>query len=598
MLLEILSYFDLKVLLLVIRLVQFLIVALGSIPLDFRDYPDQATVTDGQSFDFVVVGGGTAGCVLANRLTEVANWTVLLMEAGDDPPVFTENPMLSVLVLPSLPDWNHHSVDDGYSSQARQSKSVHHISGTMLGGSSSINYMYYVRGNKADYDGWEELGNTGWNWENVQRYFKKTERYMDSVKDTSRGFHGLIGVTKQEWRQRTNFYLEALKENGHEILDDYNRDQQSGYSAAQFSIADGTRQGTAVAYLKPIRDRPNFFLLKNSLARKVIFDHDKRAVGVEVTLPNKEIIRVNAKKEVILSAGAVNSPQLLMLSGVGPKDHLEEMGIEVVHDSENVGENLQDHMMVQVMLTGVNGLSSVIQSADPFFNWHRFPVPTLIGFASLNKSKSYPDYQSTVCPLGASHLMVMMACRQIFDLDDEACMKFISAGKAKETLNALVSLLHPASRGSIKLRSKEPEASPLINNGYFSNGNDLEDFAKYVEDFVSVANTSSLRSFGSEVVYIDLQQCKNFELGSHEYWKCYMLNTVGSHYHLVGTCAMGPEGEGVVDERLQVRGVGGLRVVDASVMPTITSGNTNAPVLMIAEKAADLIKVDHGACNV
>lgn len=506
--------------------------------------------------------------------------------------------MLSVLAVPSLPKWNHYSVNDGYSSQVRRTKNVHYPTGKMLGGSSSINYMYFVRGNKADYDGWGDLGNIGWDWENVERYFKKTEQFEDFLKDDSRGSHGLIGVTKQEWKHRTSVYLEAFKENGYEIVDDYNRDQKSGYSAAQFSIADGTRQSTDIAYLKPIKDRLNFFLLKKTLARKVIFDNYKRAVGVEVGLPNAEVIRVNANKEVILSAGAVNSPQLLLLSGVGPKDHLVEMDIEVIHDSKNVGENLQDHMMVYLMLSGVNGISSVLQSVDPFLNWDRFPIPTLIGFAPLNKSGLFPDYQATVCPLGASHLMVLLNCKQIFDLDEKVCYKLIKAGKRKETLNALISLLHPKSRGSIKLRSKDPEDFPYIYNGYFSNNNDLENFARYVKDFVSIANTSSLRSAGSEVIYIDLEQCKNFELGSHEYWKCYVLNTVGSHYHLVGSCAMGPQGEGVVDERLRLRGVVGLRVVDASVMPTITSGNTNAPVLMIAEKASDMIKVDHGACNV
>jgi choline dehydrogenase-like flavoprotein len=451
--------------------------------------------------------------------------------------------------------------------------------------------MYFVRGNKLDYDNWADQGNAGWNWANVIHYFKKLERFEDLSNNPGeyRGTNGYLGVTQQSWEDQ--FYFDAFKENGHNILQDINGEEQMGYSSAQFSIADGIRQSTAAAYLMPTRQRKNLHVLKNTLARRILFDEHKRVVGIEVATDG-EILKIKSKREVILSAGAVNTPQLLMVSGVGPKDHLSEMGIKVIHDSKNVGENLQDHTMVHIMLTSRNYSQSPLSIAD--IRWGEFPVPAMMGFVALNRTKEFPDYQSTVSPLAYGHLLNMVTCTQVPNLKNDVCLEVIKAGNKGETLHAFVTLLHPESRGRIRLKSRHPEYTPLIFNGYFSNKEDITNLAKYVEDYVSVINASNLRNADSQIVDTKLDECKGFVFGSHDYWKCYVLNVASTHYHLVGSCAMGPKGKGVLDERLKVRGVEGLRVADASVMPTIISGNTNAPVIMIAEKASDMIKVDHG----
>ncbi|XP_038214634.1 glucose dehydrogenase [FAD, quinone]-like [Zerene cesonia] len=595
-LIEVLSYLDVTVVAPLLAALQLIIISLTSGIT--QNYPSQATIYDNQTFDFVIVGGGAAGSVVANRLTEISNWTVLLVEAGDYPTLASDSPGISVLTAPVLPHWPYTCTDDEYSSQEQKSKSIYYIQGKMLGGSSGINFMYYVRGNEKDFEEWVDLGNEGWDFENVTEYYIKSENFtvediLNSESGSIHGTKGYLGITKYLWKEDTEEYLNAFKENGQKILDDLNGYDQVGYSQPQFTINKELRQSSAVAYISPIADRPNLYILRNTEAKKIIIS-DNVAVGVEVTNENGTY-QINAKKEVILSAGTIKSPQILMLSGVGPKDQLEGSGITTILDSPQVGANLHDHPLVPIFFKGTEISLLYLSDLNVLGNLNEFPEPCIMGRVAIDKNQTYPDYQVTAFPFPSGSLFGTIMCTEVFTWNDNICTKAAEASR-HNMFFALVALMRPDSKGSVRLNATDPEGTPEVRTGYFTNSSDITKFTDSVIDYISVLNSTFFKSASYEVADLGVEQCNKETFGTRSYWECFVLNMSGTHYHPVGTCAMGPEG--VVDETLKVRGIDRLRVVDASVMPSIVRGNTYATVVMIAEKASDMIKNSHGIYTV
>lgn len=566
-------------------------------------YPENQSskVFNNEQFDFIIVGAGSAGSAIANRLSEIPSWRILLIEAGSDPPIESAIPGLwGNLISSSKYNWNYQYEHSEHACRGWKNKLCWCPRGKMLGGCSSMNAMIYVQGNPKDYDTWEELGNNGWGYNDVAQYFKKLERANEPhMNYESHGHDGFIDVQLVS-RQNLNkdsvledVIKKAAAELEYEVFGDHVPEMKAGVYDIPFTLQNGTRMETARAYLAPIRDRKNLVVMKETLVTKLLINEDNHVYGVE-TYNNGEYKQVICNHEVIVSAGAINSPQLLMLSGIGPKKHLQSLGVNVVKDLK-VGYNLHDHIyLLQFFVKLSNIPFEPFPKTDPLYYYLTrrndiLAIPELATqlFADTRYSVSnYPDIQI----LFIGHPPRTAMSNSLFEwpliqpIGEEDRKSYI--------LSMLPVLLRPKSRGQISLRTTDPFTTPRIVGGHLTEAEDVQSLIRGVRFAVKLAKTEAFN--GSSLLFVPVAECDDYAKYSDKYYECYIRNFANTIHHPSGTCKMGPKNDpnAVIDPRLKVYGISGLRVADASVMPAPVSGNTNIPAIMIGEKAADLIKED------
>ncbi|XP_004922639.1 ecdysone oxidase [Bombyx mori] len=567
-------------------------------------WPENYKPLDGERFNFIVVGSGSAGAIVATRLSEVPHWTVLLIEAGGDPPPTSVVPSLFATLSNTEYDWSYKAYLDEGVGETHPGRAIFMTRGKMLGGSSSNNYEIYTRGVPQDYEEWN-LEAPGWDWNTCLYYFKKLENMTDiSLFQNPYNAHlhstnGPVAVSRPEdnaYSLKINeVMLKSYEELGIRRVLENNGPEIEGISRPHFTFANGRRSSTAESYLRPTKGRPNLFIAKYARVVKILLDpYTRTTYGVKVMLQDGNVINLFADSEVILSAGTIDSPKLLMLSGIGPHEVLQKHDIDTIVNLP-VGKNMQDHAYAPILFTGKAGLSSIIPNLVLATQLDSFPIPIQSGFFSLggSVSQSKPDFQIFSQNIGASaSVLIRYGCSAITNYNDEFCYSLAKPNNIREIILASVLLLHPYSRGQVSLRSNNPLDDPIIELGYFRDDFDLHKLTEGLKFISNLVNTSYLRKVNGTIPKLAVSPCKEFVWGSDDYWTCYVRNVAGSLLHPVGTCKMGADG--VVDERLNVHSVKGLRVVDASVMPKIPSANINAPTMMIGEHASDLIKEDYG----
>tara|TARA_B100000686_G_scaffold225551_1_gene232732 strand:+ start:1 stop:1605 length:1605 start_codon:yes stop_codon:yes gene_type:complete len=530
-----------------------------------------------EEFDYIIIGAGSAGCVLANRLSSIESNKILLLEAGGKdsyPWIHIPVGYYKTLHNPKT-DWCFKTEPD----ETINNRSINYPRGKTLGGSSSINGLLYIRGQEQDYDMWRQLGNVGWGWNDVLPYFLKAENQEHGSSEFHNG-DGPLSVSDQRIRlDILDEFMNAAEEMGIPKVNDFNKGDNFGCGYFQVTVKNGLRCSASVAYLNPIKKRNNLKIEVKAHVKNIDFENNK-ATGINYWKDNK-LFKVKAKKEVILSAGSIGSPHILQVSGVGESSKLKKHYIKIIHNSPGVGKNLQDHLMmrpvykvknIETLNKKINSLFGKILIGMEYLLYRRGPMTMgasqLCGFAKSDSSRETPNLQFHIQPISTDKL----------------------GGASLHNFNAFtptVANIRPTSRGEINISSADTRDDPKIKMNYLSTPEDRKVTADGLKLIRKIVLESSVFKKYEPEEYrpgINIKDDEELVKAASDY-----AQTI---FHPVGTCKMGKDDNAVVDDRLNAHGLQNLRIVDASVMPNITSGNTNAPTIMIAEKAADMIIED------
>lgn len=526
-------------------------------------------------FDYIIIGGGTGGCALAARLSEDPAVSVCLLEAGGGDANWRVRTPGAVGFAHTAPDlgWGYRSVPQA----GLQDRQINLARGRLLGGTSAVNGMVYFRGPATDFDTWHRLGNPGWSYEEVLPYFLRSEGNFDWPESRLHHCGGPVGISSlQSLNPLVPRFLLAADSLGYPRCSDFNTPAAEGFGTRQLTIRDGRRETAATAFLDPIRGRGNLAVLTGALVHRVRFD-GRRATGVDLELAGNTVRQLHCQREVILCAGAYNTPQILLRSGLGPAEPLRELGIDVIADLPQVGKNLRDHVSAFVQARSSTTFSygvswrtmpRLLKNLAEYALWRRGPLASNL-FEAAGFVRSHDDLRGPNL-----HIVLNPFLRP-------RAGGIVPFGHG---VAIMATVLQPHSHGTVSLRSAEPQASPLIDPGFLRDSRDVDTLVEGVK---------IARRLLQAPAFADIRPREvdpGPDVRSDDEWADYVRRTAYSVFHPGGTCRMGSDPQSVVDPSLRVRHVSGLRIADASIYPTLISGNTNASVMMIAEKAADLIR--------
>ncbi|XP_069698999.1 glucose dehydrogenase [FAD, quinone]-like [Periplaneta americana] len=551
---------------------------------------------DNAEYDFLVVGAGVAGPVVATRLSENPDWKVLLLEAGPEEPTGTLPPAFAVAAVGTQLDWKYKTEPENFACLAKGGI-CNWPRGKMVSGTGGMQGMMYTRGNQKIYNDWAQAGNEGWSYEDVLPYFIKAENNKDSG-ELEEGYHGFEGPLVVQYFPHHPLLAEAIAEAGVELgyrTGDLNGLNQTGVAIAQMMVEDGLRGSTSRMYLRKANQRENLDVAIDSHVTKIIIDQNtKLATGLEFIDKNGAKKTVYAKKEVILSAGAIGSPQLLLLSGVGPTADLEALGIEVIQDLP-VGQNLHNHVSAGLgfLINDTSYEMLTLETLSDFLETHTGPM------SGTGLTQTTGFLLSKYATDGVPDLQVffdgfLAGCSRT-GLDDECTNGQLGPDNCgKRYINARPTNILPRSKGYLTLKSKDPLDYPLIYANYFSDEHDVDVLVDGIKLIIELTQTQALQRWGFELITTPAEGCEGPPFGSDEYWKCLVQRHTGPENHQAGTCKMGPAGDAtaVIDPQLRVHGIPNLRVIDASSFPYVPNSNPISSIVMLAEKGSDLIKND------